>query len=260
MEVDPDDETIIRYYFMIDSAIKREKGEEKQETRQSSGGWQSSWQREEPKTDTKREFTTKSGLKLEVCSGDITKEKVDAIVNAANNSLMLGGGVAGAIERAGGSIIQEECDVWTDLYGRVQDGQCGLTTGGNMECKYVIHAVGPVWYDGNRNEDKDLLYSVYNSLIMANDLKLTSISFPAISSGIFGFPKERCAKIMFHAFFQFYKNYPDSTVKLVRYTNYDSQTYNTFVEEFDEIFGGEKIVKEDEKTVLKVKDDSEEKK
>jgi len=204
----------------------------------------------------KENLQQKTGFKLEVCSGDITKEKVDAIVNAANNSLMLGGGVAGAIERAGGSKIQEECDIWTDLYGRVQDGQCGLTTGGNMECKYVIHAVGPVWYDGNRNEDQDLLYSVYNSMIMANDLKLTSISFPAISSGIFGFPKERCAKIMFHSFFQFYKNFPDSTLTLVRFTNYDSQTYNTFVSEFDEIFGGEKIIKEDEKTILKVKDES----
>jgi O-acetyl-ADP-ribose deacetylase len=73
-------------------------------------------------------------------------------VNAANNGLMLGGGVAGAIERAGGDKIQEECDVWTDLYGRVSDGQCGLSSGGNMSCKYVIHAVGPVWSDGHKNE------------------------------------------------------------------------------------------------------------
>jgi len=192
---------------------------------------------------------------LEVCSGDITKEKVDAIVNAANNSLMLGGGVAGAIERAGGSKIQEECDVWTDLYGRVPDGQCGLSSGGDMVCKYVIHAVGPVWYDGSRNEDQDLLYSVYNSLIMADQLKLESISFPGISSGIFGFPKDRCAKIMFHAFFQYYKNYPKTTLKLVRYTNYDSPTYTVFVDEFDLIFGGKKVVTEDDNTVLKVKDE-----
>jgi O-acetyl-ADP-ribose deacetylase len=92
---------------------------------------------------------------------------------------------------------------------------------------------------------------------MANDLKLESISFPGISSGIFGFPKERCAKIMFHAFFQYVKNYPSTTLKLVRFTNFDEPTVSVFVSEFDEIFGGEKEVKEDEKNPPKVKDESE---
>jgi O-acetyl-ADP-ribose deacetylase (regulator of RNase III) len=239
---------------MIDHAIKREKGEEIK-TEQPTRSYQSSWHREEPKTDTKRTLLTKTGVTLQVCSGDITKENVDAIVNAANNSLMLGGGVAGAIDRAGGSLVQEECDVWTELYGRVSDGQCGLSTGGNMPCKWVIHAVGPVWHDGHRNEDQDLLYAVYNSLIMANDLKCESISFPGISSGIFGFPKERCAKIMFHAFFQYVKNFTNQTLKVVRFTNYDEPTWSVFVEEFDAIFGKKDVV-EDDNTVLKVQDES----
>lgn len=88
----------------------------------------------------KREYFSKHGHKLEICSGDITEEQVDAIVNAANNNLMLGGGVAGAIARAGGDRIQQECDLWTDKYGEVPNGQCGLSSGGDMKCKYVIHA------------------------------------------------------------------------------------------------------------------------
>jgi len=222
-----------------------------------SSGFSSYYTREEPKTETKREFTSKIGLKLEICSGDITKEKVEAIVNAANNMLMLGGGVAGAIEREGGDIVQEECNIWTDLFGRVPDGQCGLSTGGKMTCKYVIHSVGPVWYDGRRGEDKDLLYAVYNSMVMANDLKLSSLSSPGISSGIFGFPKERCAKIMFHAFFQFCNNFPDTSLKLIRFTNYDSPTVDTFVQEFDDIFKGQKTVIEDTNNPPKVKDEKE---
>jgi hypothetical protein len=136
----------------VDHAIKREKGikiEEEEEEKPRFRWWS------EPKkvvTEVHRTYTSKGGIKIEVCTGDITKEEVDAIVNAANNGLMLGGGVAGAIERAGGDKIQEECDVWTDLYGRVSDGQCGLSSGGNMSCKFVIHAVGPVWSDGHKNE------------------------------------------------------------------------------------------------------------
>jgi putative ATPase len=189
------------------------------------------------KTATKCIYTSKTGITLEVCSGDITKEEVDAICNAANSNLMLGGGVAGAIERAGGDAIQEECDIWTDTYGRVKDGECGLSTGGKMKCKYVIHTVGPTWSTGHRGEDKELLYAVYNSFKMLNDLKLESISIPAISSGIFGFPKDRCAKIMFHAFFQYVKNFSDETsLKKVRFTNFDKETVDVFYRRISKYF------------------------
>jgi len=257
LEVDPNDEYIKRKLFQIET--ENNMGNSNQESTSSNNSFQRSWS--EPKTEVKREYTSLSGIKLQICSGDITKEPSEAIVNAANNNLMLGGGVAGAIERAGGETIQQECDVWTELYGNVPDGQCGLSHGGNMSCKYVIHAVGPVWYDGNRNEDRSLLLSVYNSLLMANELQVKSISFPAISSGIFGFPKERCAKIMFHAFFQFCKNFPDTTVKLIRFANYDDPTVTCFISEFDDIFQtpNQKIIKsiiqQDSMNQPKVKDD-----
>jgi len=213
-------------------------------------------------TEAKCEYVANSGQRLEICMGDLTNEKVDAIVNAANNHLMLGGGVAGAIERAGGPIIQKECDLWTEKYGQVENGQCAFTSGGNMHCKYVIHAVGPIWHDGHRNEDKELLYAVYNSFIMGHRLKCTSLSVPAISSGIFGFPKDRCAKIMFHAALQFFKNYPDSTLRLIRFTNFDTPTVNTFVKEFKSRFGTTKAkeseIKSDEK--MEVEELKEEKK
>lgn len=126
--------------------------------------------------------------------------------------------------------------------------------------------VGPVWHDGYRNEDNELLLAVYNALRMAHDLKLQSISIPAISSGIFGFPKDRCATIMFHAALQFFKNFPDTTVKLVRYTNFDRETVDIFEKEFESRFGKVKQAKEGElkkdetKTEQETKEDTKEEK
>jgi O-acetyl-ADP-ribose deacetylase (regulator of RNase III) len=120
-----------------------------------------------------------------------------------------------------------------------------LSTGGKMDCKYVIHTVGPTWSSGHRGEDQQLLFAVYNSFKMLHDLKLESISIPAISSGIFGFPKQRCAKLMFHAFFQFVKNYGDETTfKKARFTNFDKETVDVFIDEFKNIFNGETEAKE----------------
>lgn len=127
---------------------------------------------------------------LELVEGDITEMQTDAIVNAANARLVLGGGVAGAIKRKGGPKIQAECD----KIGGTFVGGAVITSGGNLKVKYVIHAVGPRMGEGN--EDEKLKNATLNSLKLADDNNLKSISFPAISTGIFGFPIQRCAKIM----------------------------------------------------------------
>ncbi len=131
-----------------------------------------------------------SQTRLELVEGDITEMSTDAIVNAANEYLQLGGGVAGAIRRKGGPAIQRECD----LIGGTSVGGAVITTGGDLKAKYVIHAVGPQM--GAGDEDAKLRKATLNSLKLADEKKLKSITFPAISTGIFGFPMERAAEIM----------------------------------------------------------------
>lgn len=136
---------------------------------------------------------------LELVQGDITEMETDAIVNAANAQLVLGGGVAGAIRRKGGPSIQEECN----KIGGTFVGGAVITTGGNLKAKYVIHAVGPRMGEGN--EDEKLKNATLNSLKVAEENHLKSISFPAISAGIFGFPIGRCAEIMLKTTIEYLK-------------------------------------------------------
>jgi len=136
---------------------------------------------------------------LKLIQGDITEQETDAIVNAANEQLILGGGVAGAIRRKGGPKIQEECN----KIGGTHVGGAVITTGGNLKARYVIHAVGPRMGEGN--EDEKLKNATLNSLKLADKHNLKSISFPAISTGIFGFPIDRCAKIMLNTTIEYLK-------------------------------------------------------
>ena len=136
---------------------------------------------------------------LELLEGDITEMETDAVVNAANAQLVLGGGVAGAIRRKGGPKIQAECD----KIGGTFVGGAVITTGGNLKAKHVIHAVGPRMGEGD--EDRKLKNATLNSLKLADENHLQSISFPAISTGIFGFPIERCAEIMLKATIEYLK-------------------------------------------------------
>ncbi|MFW9972789.1 MAG: macro domain-containing protein [Candidatus Odinarchaeota archaeon] len=136
-----------------------------------------------------RELVVKHSL-IRLVQGDITELDTDVIVNAANAQLILGGGVAGAIKRKGGPLIQYECN----KIGSTYVGGAVITTGGNLKAKHVIHAVGPRMGEGN--EDEKLKNATLNSLKLMDKYNLKTISFPAISTGIFGFPIDRCAQIM----------------------------------------------------------------
>src|SRR5690606_2592676 len=132
---------------------------------------------------------------MKLFKGDITKLKVDAIVNAANTSLLDGGGVDGAIHRAGGPAILEDCKCIRAKQGGCNVGEAVITTAGNLPAKYVIHAVGPVWNGGKSNEEALLASAYKNSLNLALEHKVGSIAFPNISTGIYRFPKDRAAEI-----------------------------------------------------------------
>jgi putative ATPase len=176
---------------------------------------------------------------LQVVHGDLTREAVDVVVNAANGWLAHGGGVAGAILRRGGLDIQLESDAWVERHGKVPTGGVAVTAAGMLPAKRVVHAVGPVWYGGDKGEPEALYEAVTNSLAAASDLAAGSVAFPAISSGIFGFPKERCAEIMVDAALAFFDARPESTLRAVRFTNIDAPTVEVFLAAFDARFGRE---------------------
>ncbi|KFF28333.1 O-acetyl-ADP-ribose deacetylase [Chryseobacterium vrystaatense] len=134
-------------------------------------------------------------MNIELIKGDITKIHADAIVNAANSSLLGGGGVDGAIHRAGGKQILEECILIRNRQGKCNTGQAVVTSAGNLPAKYVIHTVGPVWND-NEEESSELLSNCYkNSLQLAESFGIKTVAFPNISTGIYKFPKEKAGKI-----------------------------------------------------------------
>ena len=169
------------------------------------------------------------GSIIELVKGDITELEVDAIVNAANSRLKMGGGVAGAILRKGGWSIQEECD----KIGYCPVGGAVITGAGRLKARYVIHAVGPRMGEGD--EDRKLRDATLNSLKLAEEHGVRSIAFPAISTGIFGFPKDRCAKIMLRTAADYLK--AGSGIEKVIFCLYDDETYQIFAEELKRIRG-----------------------
>lgn len=172
-----------------------------------------------------REFA--SGKSLKLVQGDITAEQVDAIVNAANSYLQHGGGVAGAIVRKGGQSIQEE----SNRIGHVPVGEAAITGAGSLPARFIIHAVGPRWGEGD--EDNKLQHAVINSLNLAAEKGFHSISMPAISAGIFGFPKERCAEIILSNIAAYLQANPDTSLKEVRLCLFDQPTVDVFLKEFE---------------------------
>lgn len=173
------------------------------------------------------EHTLSTGQTVQVVQGDITLQEVDAIVNAANEHLQHGGGVARTISKQGGSTIQKESDMWVREHGTVTHSHPAWTSGGHLPTKYVIHAVGPVWGDGD--EDSKLEAAVTGSLRVADELKCSSVALPAISTGIYGFPKDRAAKIIFSAIEKYFLNNASSGVKTVKLVLYDQPTVDVFL-------------------------------
>jgi O-acetyl-ADP-ribose deacetylase (regulator of RNase III) len=162
-----------------------------------------------------------------VIEGDITRQNTDAIVNAANSGLMGGGGVDGAIHRAGGPAILAECRRIVAQHGRLPTGKAVITTGGNLKSQYVIHTVGPVWHGGSGNE-AELLRSAYcECLKLANDNKLARISFPSISTGAYGYPVDEAAKIAVNTVVSFLKQQTISLREVV-FVLFDSRTYQSY--------------------------------
>ena len=162
---------------------------------------------------------------LSIVEGDITKEHTDAIVNAANSGLRGGGGVDGAIHRAGGPAIMEECR----KIGHCPTGQAVITTGGNLKAKHVIHTVGPVYSGGGRNE-AGLLKSAYlESLKLASKKGLKSVSFPAISTGAYGYPLNEAARIALETAIETLKEHEE--IERVRFVLFGKPMYDIFAQE-----------------------------
>ncbi|MFX1492647.1 MAG: macro domain-containing protein [Promethearchaeota archaeon] len=168
------------------------------------------------------EIKVKNSL-IRLEQGDITELETDAIVNAANAQLIMGGGVAGAIRRKGGPKIQEECN----KIGSTYVGGAVITTGGNLKAKYVIHAVGPRMGEGN--EDKKLKNATLNSLKLLDEHNLQSVAFPAISTGIFGYPINKCAKIMINTAKEYLNG--KTQIKSVIFCLYTQSDFDVFQKE-----------------------------
>lgn len=175
-----------------------------------------------------KEWTTQ-GSRLKLLEGDIVLLDVDAIVNAANTNLILGGGVAGAIRNAGGPSIQEECNT----KGPIEVGEAVMTNAGNLKAKCVIHAAGPV--QGEGQEEEKLRNATLNSLKIASENNLKSIAFPAISTGIFGFPMQECSEIMTKTAMEFleHHDFPQEVI----FCLYGQEAYAIFEKTLDRFAG-----------------------
>jgi O-acetyl-ADP-ribose deacetylase len=166
---------------------------------------------------------------IRLTSADLTEREVDAIVNAANSHLQHGGGVAGAIVRKGGRIIQEE----SDAIGFVPVGGAAMTSGGRLRARHVIHAVGPRMGEGD--EDRKLKSAITSVLKLATEKGFASIAVPAISAGIFGFPRDRCAKILVGETAAFLRDNPASPLKLIEFCIVDAEAFDLFRKEIEHV-------------------------
>lgn len=174
-----------------------------------------------------------SGTVLEIYKGDITKAHVDAIVNAANSKLQHGGGVAAAIARRAGEVIIQESQKWIQEHGPVSHHQPAYTSAGKLPCRLIIHAVGPIWGEGD--EDLKLAAAIQGCLTQAQKLGVRSLAFPAISTGIYGFPIERAATI-FADVFVFALSPSTSVFSLIQMVLFDEPSYQAFINIFKSTF------------------------
>jgi O-acetyl-ADP-ribose deacetylase len=171
--------------------------------------------------------------KFSLVQGDITLQTTDAIVNAANSGLMGGGGVDGAIHRAGGPKILEECKLIVAKQGRLPPGKAVITRGGNLAARYVIHTVGPIWQGGSHNEPYTLSSAYRESLLLAEKYKLQSISFPSISTGAYGYPLSEAAKIALHTLILFLET-EAASIKEIVFVLYNPEAYEAYLKALKE--------------------------
>lgn len=171
---------------------------------------------------------------VKVFQGDITKVAADVIVNAGNTSLLGGGGVDGAIHRAGGKRILEECRKIREQQGGCQVGEAVVTTAGNLPASFVIHTVGPVWNGGTNGEEQKLMNCYANTLHLASKNQARSIAFPNISTGIYRFPKALAAKTALEAVFTFIRSNPESGLEQIWFVCFDEENYRIYRERLRE--------------------------
>jgi O-acetyl-ADP-ribose deacetylase (regulator of RNase III) len=171
--------------------------------------------------------------KLSLIQGDITKQDTDAIVNAANSGLMGGGGVDGAIHRAGGPAILEDCKKIVAQRGRLPAGQAVITTGGNLKARHVIHTVGPVWHGGKSGEPETLASAYRESLRVAVENKCKSVSFPSISTGVYSYPLPEASRVAIGAVVDFLSK--DTSLEEVVFVLFDSGTFAAYNQALEEI-------------------------
>jgi putative ATPase len=186
--------------------------------------------------EIKAERVLASGRVIRLVQGDITEERVDAIVNAANSQLQHGGGVAAAIARKGGEVIRQESEAWVRQHGPVPTGRAAITRAGALPCRAVIHAVGPIWRGGGEGEEELLRSAALSSFTLAAERGFASLALPAISAGIFGFPADRCAEILLAAARDFWREHPESSLREIRFVLFDSPTLEAFLGAFLRIF------------------------
>lgn len=172
---------------------------------------------------------------LEMIQGDITKSQVDAIVNAANSELIGGGGVDGAIRRAGGDAIESACAEIRRREGGCPTGKAVITPGGNLYAKYVIHTVGPVWEGGNSGEAELLTSCYHESLRLAVKNDIQSIAFPSISTGIYGYPTEKAASVALTAVKEFIKD-NNASPESIQFVLFDEVTYKHYTDALYTLF------------------------
>lgn len=171
--------------------------------------------------------------KIILLQGDITKQETDAIVNAANSGLMGGGGVDGAIHRAGGPAILEDCKKIVAQRGRLPAGQAVITTGGNLKARHVIHTVGPVWHGGERGEPETLASAYRESLKVAVENNLKSISFPSISTGVYGYPIPEASQVALGAVIDFLRK--DTSLNEVVFVLFDPRTFDAYSQSLQDL-------------------------
>ena len=179
---------------------------------------------------------TVNKTRLSLVQGDITRQSTDAIVNAANSSLMGGGGVDGAIHRAGGPAIVEECKQIVSQQGRLPPGQAVITTGGNLGARYVIHTVGPIWRGGDRSEPELLASAYRQSLNVAVAKGLRSVSFPSISTGAYGYPVGQAAEIALQTVIDFL--HQEESLDTVAFVLFDTGTYQAYARTLERLMPG----------------------